>query len=648
VINDVPIPDFERVFDQAPAAFLLLTCDLVIVHANRALLEAAGTTLEDTVGRSLLDVFPMNPDDAAADGLRNLTASLAQVRDTKQPHIMAIQKYDLPRADGTYEERYWSPRSVPIFDDRGEVVLLLHRSDDITDYVSDRDAGVDGSGASHPRQRSQEVEFDLFARTHELQDLNRQLHLARDELAERALHDPLTGLLVRSVLLEQLAHNLARLERHAGDVAVLFIDLDGLKQVNDTYGHAAGDALIRCGAQRLRSTVRPSDTVARIGGDEFVVLLDELDEGDVVAGAVAVAQRLLAALDPPCPVTPELSVRPRASIGIATASNASSTGQGDVGETGARLKPDARARADELLSCADAAMYEAKRGGGGRYQLFDEAAHGAMNARLHLTAELRAALPASQLRLHYQPIIDLSSGATYGVEALLRWEHPDGRLRAAAEFIDVAQQAGLLSDIGGWVITEGCRQLAAWTISLGARAPQRMFLNVSAAELSQPRLHEHLGDTTRALRLDPQRLVLEVTETGMLDAAGSAATLAALKELGCKLAIDDFGTGHSSLSRLVQLPANFLKIDRSFVRDLHRDQHSVAIIAAVLTLAHNLRKVVIAEGVEDAASLATLQDLGCSYAQGYHLASPQPPDQLRARLADQPHEPPHQRPEPVR
>ena len=614
--------DYAAVFTHAPVPLLLLTPDLVIVDANRARLEATSTTLEATVGRDLFEVFPLNPDDPGADGLTNLRASLQRVLDTGQPHVMQVQKYDIPMPDGTYEERFWSPHNVPVLDEHGEVALLLHRSDDITDYLSARDAALRVAG------RAQQVESDLFSRAQELQDVNRQLQLARDELAVQALHDPLTGLLVRSVLLERLSHALARLQRRPGDVAVLFVDLDGLKQVNDTYGHAAGDALIRCCAQRLQVAVRPSDAVARIGGDEFVVLLGELDPGEGVAAGESVAQRLLDALETPCVVAPGVLVRPRASIGVAA------TGRTSAGLPISCPDRDGLAvSADVLLSRADAAMYTAKRAGRGHHRVFDEAAHRAVRARELLERELRAALPEHRLRLHYQPIVDVSSGTTHAVEALLRWDHPDGRLRSADAFVDVAEQVGLLPDFGRWVIAEACRQLADWDAALGARAPQRMFVNLSAAELSQPDLHDHVAGCALATGVDPRRLVLEVTETGMLDASGSAATVDALRHLGCQLAIDDFGTGYSSLSRLVQLPASVLKVDRSFLRDLHRDQQSVAVIAAVLTLAHNLRKTVVAEGVEDAASLAVLQDLGCPYAQGYHLSRPQSPDRLAAELA---------------
>ncbi len=644
--------DFARVFDEAPEPLLLLTPEFDIVHANRARLQATATTMEGTVGRNLFEVFPMNPQDPAADGLRNLRDSLVLARDTKATQTMAIQKNDITLPDGTWAERYWSPRNVPILDDDGEVVLLLHRADDITEYVRDRDAARPAAvTGSQWRRRIDEVEADLFARTRELQELNRelqrvnrQLRVARDELAVRALHDPLTGLLTRSALLEQLAHALARLHRHRGDVAVLFVDLDGLKRVNDTYGHGAGDALIRCCARSLRAVVRPSDTVARIGGDEFVVLLDELEEDQGLSAGRAVAQRLLDALDAPCAVAPDVMVHASGSIGIATASSrvpgggTSRTALGaastaGAGTTGAGTTSTTHRYAEELLSRADAAMYEAKRSGRGQLRVFDEASHRAVTARRRLEVELRAALPDGQLRLHYQPIIDLRSGATSAVEALLRWAHPDGRLRSAGEFIDVAEQTGLLGEIDAWVIDEVCRQVATWDAALTRRAPERVFLNLSAAELSQPRLHQHLAAAAADHGVDPGRLVLEVTETGMLDAARSADTLTALDHLGCQLAIDDFGTGYSSLSRLVHLPAHVLKVDRSFLRELHRDQQSVAVIAAVLTLAHNLRKTVVAEGVEDAASLATLQDLGCDYAQGFHLARPQPPEQITAHLA---------------
>jgi len=610
--------DYAEVFAQAPVPLLLLTPDLVIVDANQARLDATSTTLEDTVGQHLFDVFPMNPDDPAADGLDNLRSSLQLARDTRRPVMMQVQKYDIRMPDGSFEERFWSPRNVPVLDERGKVVLLMHRSDDITDYLQAQDT------ARLEVERAQQVEADLFSRTQELEDLNRQLRMARDELAVRALHDPLTGLLVRSVLLEQLSHALAALQRHPGDVAVLFVDLDGLKQVNDTHGHAAGDALIRCCAQRLQLAVRPSDAVARIGGDEFVVLLTELDPGEGVAAGECVAKRLLDALETPCTVAPGVLVRPQASVGIAATGRTSASRPGTDG---------AVVTADELLSRADTAMYTAKRAGRGHHRVFDEVVHRAVTDRERLELELRAAMPDERLQLHYQPIVDVSSGATYAVEALLRWDHPDGRLRSAEAFVEVAEQAGLLPEIGGWVIAEACRQLASWDAALGDRAPERMFLNLSAAELSQPGLHEHVADSTRRAGVDPRRLVLEVTETGVLDASGSAATVDALRHLGCQLAIDDFGTGYSSLSRLVQLPASVLKVDRSFLRDLHRDQQSVAVIAAVLTLAHNLRKTVVAEGVEDAASLAILQDLGCPYAQGYHLAIPQTADQLAAQLA---------------
>ncbi|GEA87150.1 diguanylate cyclase domain-containing protein [Cellulomonas cellasea] len=369
-----PGPDYEAVFDETPAPLLLMTPDLVIVRANRARLEATCTTLEATVGKHLFDIFPGNPDDPAADGVRNLRASLAQARETRLPQTMAIQKYDIPLPDGTYEERFWSPRNVPILDDDGEVAFLLHRADDITEYVRHREpTGRESARESRWRHRVEEVEADLLRRTRELTELNLQLREARDALALQALHDPLTGLLVRSVLLDRLAHSLSRLDRHPGGVAVLFVDLDGLKDVNDTHGHAAGDTLITSAARRLRSAVRPSDAVARFGGDEFVVVTDELGSGDATALAGAVAERLLAALGEPCTVAPGVVVQPSASIGIAVADSSGPTGVVDPAATGGgRQHAGAAGRpsADRLVSWADSAMYDAKRAGRRRYRVY--------------------------------------------------------------------------------------------------------------------------------------------------------------------------------------------------------------------------------------------------------------------------------------
>jgi diguanylate cyclase (GGDEF)-like protein len=396
-------------------------------------------------------------------------------------------------------------------------------------------------------------------------------------------------------------------------VAVLFIDLDGLKGVNDTYGHAAGDALIRCFAEHLQASVRPNDPIARVGGDEFIVLLEDLHEA---AEAETVARRVIESLRV-CQTAAGLPAPPTASVGIAVAD------RGDVG-------------ADTLISQADAAMYRAKHAGGNRYEVFDELSYAPEAGRRRLRAELADALGRGQLRLHHQPIVDLATGDIHGVEALLRWQHPTRGLITAGEFIDLAEDTGLILDLGRWVILEVCRQLAEWQDSLAERAPSRIFLNLSVAELTQSGLSEFLAGTAAEAGVDPKRLVVEVTETGMLqEPDGLARAVSPLLALGCQVAIDDFGTGHSSLTRLVQLPASILKIDASFVQELTSGGTAEAIVRTVLQLANTLDLTVVAEGVEDAATLTALQHLGCTYAQGYHLGHPGPARQVTRLLAAQ-------------
>lgn len=606
--------DYAGLFAATPTPYLVLTPDLTIVEANHARLMATGHQRKDILGKHLFDAFPENPDDDDAHGVVTLRASLERVLETGRPETMGLQKYDIRVPGGeTFVERYWSAINVPVLDSTGRVTLLLHRVKDVTEYVRDRGVARLTSGhGEHGLRAVDEAEVDFFARARELQELNRELREARDQLAARALHDPQTGLLVRSVFLEQVSHALTRMARCPHPLAVLFIDLDGLKKINDTYGHAAGDELIACSAERLRAGVRPSDPVARIGGDEFVVLLDDLHDE---AEAEAVAARLVESMTLPCRLQAEVFTSPTASIGIAVADNADIT-------------------AYDLVSRADAAMYRAKQSGRGRYEMFDPAAHTATSARQRLEAELRRALAAGELRLHYQPIIDLTDDTTHAVEALLRWQHPGKGLLGAAKFIDVAEESGLILDIGRWVIDRACRQLAEWDAAIGTSAPARAFVNLSAAELAQPGLAEHVAAVAAAAGVGPDRLVLEITETGILEepqVVGEAIDI--LRGLGCELAIDDFGTGYSSLTRLVQLPAGILKVDRSFVTELCSGRESAAVVSAVLLLAHNLQKTVVAEGVEDASTLLALKDLGCEYAQGFHLARPHPPDVITRHLS---------------
>jgi diguanylate cyclase (GGDEF)-like protein len=436
---------------------------------------------------------------------------------------------------------------------------------------------------------------------------------AYEPLARHAMHDPLTGVPVRWVFLEQLAHALLRLQRDGGQVAVLFLDLDGLKYVNDTYGHSAGDRLLTACVQRLRDAVRPPDVVARIGGDEFVVLLEQVGGADETG---KIAQRVLDRLAEPYHCD-GATLQPSASIGVAV--------------TG-----DPQATPDTLIAHADAAMYAAKRAGRGRFEVFNPVGYATERAAALARDELGAALHAAvhdglkpdELEVHYQPIVELDAApgrerALYAVEALVRWRHPSRGLLTAAEFVPAAERAGLLVELDDWVLHQTCRQLVAWDRHLGPQAPQRAFLNVTADELAHSALPARVGAALAETGLSPARLTLEVTETGLFTNAHAADTaLAALLGLGCSLAIDDFGAGYSSLARMEQVPAAVIKIDGSFARDLQRRPVAAAVISAVLLLGQRLHRTVIIEGVEDADTLQVLRGLGATQPKTTTSAGP--------------------------
>jgi len=443
---------------------------------------------------------------------------------------------------------------------------------------------------------------------------------AQDELAHRAHHDPLTDLPTRWMFFEHVSHAIVGLARRPGYVGVLFLDLDALKQVNDTFGHDAGDRLLTTVASRVRAALRPTDILARLGGDEFVVLLEHLPSPDA---ACSVAQRILDELKVP--------YRPH---GRATNTSVS---------IGIALTDDPKQTADALVSQADSAMYRAKAGGRARYELFDAETHAAERARINaeerLIAELTVALRQDQLVLHYQPIVDLLAGpaeagvGVYAVEALVRWRHPTRGLLPAGAFIDEAVKGGLISDLGAWVLRAACRQLRDWDASLGEHAPRRVFVNVSTQELTDPRLPRRVAEVLTECGLEAHRLTLEITESGMISHPEyTVSALDQIGRLGVQLAIDDFGTGYSSLGRLLEIPATTLKVDQSFTRDLSGNRDAAAVVSAVLLLGHNLRRTVVVEGVENAATLEALQELGCTHVQGYHLSTPKHPDDLRQEL----------------
>jgi diguanylate cyclase (GGDEF)-like protein/PAS domain S-box-containing protein len=416
------------------------------------------------------------------------------------------------------------------------------------------------------------------------------IHLAR--------HDFLTDLPNRLLLNDRLAQAIALADRHGHRLAVLFLDLDGFKHVNDSLGHVIGDALLKSVAGRLVACGRGSDTVSRQGGDEFVVLLSEIEHaGD----AVVSAQRIIAALAAPHDIANH-HLHITASIGIS-------------------VYPDDGADADTLIACADTAMYHAKNGGRSSYRRFERAMNARAVERQWIEAALHRALAQRQFVLHYQPKIDLETGAITGAEALIRWAHPQRGLILPTEFVSIAEDCGLIVPIGQWVVSEACRQVRAW-IDEGRR-PLPVAVNISAIEFRDPRFLDNLRAVLHDNQLDARYLELELTESSLMQHAEfSALALKHLKEMGVKVALDDFGTGYSSLSYLRQFPIDALKVDQSFVHEISTDPAGTPIVSAVISMGRSLGHRVIAEGVETREQCAFLQRQRCGEGQGYYFSRP--------------------------
>jgi len=432
-----------------------------------------------------------------------------------------------------------------------------------------------------------------------------------DRLSHQAYHDPVTDLPNRALFRDRVQHALV-VRRGAGNpLAVLFMDLDDFKTVNDSLGHAAGDHALKQVAGRLTSCIRAADTAARFGGDEFAILL----EGADTEAARRVAADVLAALDPPF-IVEGREVFVRASMGVAV-----SEALGD------------ERSAEELLREADVAMYVAKERGKRRYEVFETSMHHMAVRRLELTADLRRAVTHEEFVLYYQPVVELTTGRVTGAEALVRWDHPSRGLLPPAEFVPLAEETGLIVPIGRWVLGEACRQAARLQLRYPRPTPLTMAINLSARQLQHRELIDEVTTALSTTGVDPASVTLEITESMVMrDPAQSALWLRDLKGLGVRIAVDDFGTGYSSLNYLCQFPLDVLKVDRSFVDRLQRSGDDRAITQAIVHLATVLGLQAVAEGIETDQQLDELVELGCRYGQGYHLARPMDAAALEAFL----------------
>jgi diguanylate cyclase (GGDEF)-like protein/PAS domain S-box-containing protein len=441
-----------------------------------------------------------------------------------------------------------------------------------------------------------------------VEEISHRKH-AEERLRHLANHDPLTGLYNRALLHDRLAQATTYARRSGRHAAVLFIDLDRFKNINDSLGHDAGDSVLVEVARRLSASVRSGDTVARLGGDEFVVVLADVAQEDEIA---ALARKVLDALTDPYVVGGQ-ELSPAGSIGIS-------------------VYPRDGDNSAALLGNADAAMYRAKKKGSGNFQFYQPSMNARALERLKLEGGLRRAIERKEFVLHYQPQIDIASGAITGVEALLRWQPPGQAMVLPDDFIPIAEETGLIVPIGEWVLRTACAQQVAWEKAGLGRL--RMAVNLSARQFRQQDLHPMVADVLTDTGCAPGMLELEITESVVMDDPEAAAhTLKQLTGMGVQLSIDDFGTGYSSLSYLKRFPIHALKIDRSFVRDIPSDANDAAIATAVIALAHSMKLTVVAEGVETVEQLEFLRALHCDAMQGYLCGRPMPAEELAKLLS---------------
>jgi len=470
--------------------------------------------------------------------------------------------------------------------------------------------GEMGAGNYRERVPSSSIrELDVLGGA--VNHLAEELDVQVTGLARQAFHDPLSNLPNRALFMERLKHALTRAESLDRSVAVLFLDLDNFKVVNDSLGHQNGDHLLIAVAERIMGCLRNEDSAGRLSGDEFTVLIENVAD---VAEAERVAQRIQAALQTPVTIEGR-EVFTGASIGIAVST---------PGYDGP----------DSLLRDADLAMYRAKAHGRGRYEVFDRGLNAVAMERLELETDLRRAVERNELLVYYQPIMQLETGKITEVEALLRWQHPRRGLLLPAEFLALAEQTGLIVPIGRWVLQEACCTLRGWQSRYPTDPPLSMSINLSHRDFQQPDLVDEIARVLQENRLDPGCLELEITESAvMADADTTVATLRKLKALGVRLAIDDFGTGNSSLSCLKRFPVDTLKVDRTFIDGLGHHTEDGAIAHAVVAFAKALGLSVTAEGIETVEQLAEIQALACERGQGYYLARPLPADAVSALFA---------------
>ena len=692
---NLPVEHFQLLFETAPGSFLILwpNENFTIVGASNAYLRDTLTEREAIIGKEIFEVFPDNPDAPSADATKNLRASLERVRATKLPDTMAIQRYDIPNPDRRrFEERYWSPVNVPVVSPEGDLLYITHCVQDVTDYVrldisnerwklaveeagdgvwdwniltnevvyskrckeilgygpdetpdrffeqwesrihpDDRDAVLDAlrlsiTGAPyHSEYRLQHKDGSwkwVLARTVVVRqdDAGKPVRMSgtlsdisqkkeSEELIWRhASFDTLTGLPNRRLFRDRLEQEVRKAHRSGLGVALLFIDLDRFKEVNDWLGHDAGDMLLVQAANRLNACVRDSDTVARIGGDEFTVILTELSDK---AHVEHIAQKIINTLAEPFRLNDDMAYV--------------------AGSIGITLYPIDADDPEELIRNADQAMYAAKRAGRNQFSYFTRSMQEEAHMRLRLSGDLRKALSEGQMQVHYQPVVELHSHYVAKAEALLRWYHPKLGLVKPVLFIPIAEESGLINEIGDWVFKEAAARSRQWANKTGR--PFEIGVNRSPVQFLSQSKGMSWPDYLAEIGVPPNSISVEITESMLLNALPVVENiLLQYRDAGIHVALDDFGTGYSSMAYLKKFDIDYVKIDQSFVRDIDVNAGSRAIAESIIVMAHKLGLKVIAEGIETLAQEEILRMAGCDYGQGYLFSNPVPPETFEELL----------------
>jgi diguanylate cyclase (GGDEF)-like protein/PAS domain S-box-containing protein len=554
---------FRLAIDRIPHPFVIYDAERRLQFVNTFGIDRSGYSEEALIGRRDEELFP----DEVTNTYLPLLQKTIETRTIKTGEC----KIDLPGGPFTIIVTY-----IPLLNEQGEIYQILGHTHDITE-----------------RKRIEE------------------------QLSYNAFHDTLTGLPNRAFFIERLKYAIELAKRQENYLfAVLFIDLDRFKVINDSLGHIMGDQFLLIIANRLKTCLRPTDISARFGGDEFTILLEQIQD---ISDAIKIAERIQQELLLPIELDGQ-EVFATASIGIALSSMADYN------------------HPEELLRDADTAMYRAKALGKARYELFNSEMYADALARLQLETDLRRAIERQEFRVYYQAIVSLSSGSILGFEALLRWHHPERGLLNPTEFIPLAEETGLIIEIGTWILHEACRQMKAWQLSENSNFLEKIIVNLSLKQFSRSDLTQQIQQVLQSTGLDPRSLVVEITESVIMENSDeTTTTLLQLRALGVEISIDDFGTGHSSLGRLYSFPINLLKIDKSFVSPVDTSSRNLEIMEIIVTLAHKLGVNVTAEGVETKEQLAFARKLNCEYAQGYLFSQPLNSSDATALILTNPH-----------